>query len=317
METNKMKKTFMTIWIILLALVFFSSEAFPWGSATHVYIDDHLGKKRGMKNMDEIYGGIAPDIFNYMFDTPEYLGYLYYQTHNDFMKVWEEALTGKEKALAYGFVSHNDVWGADYTAHHSGITCGHAEGYVIAKAYILKQILEQVPEYQALELPDTVALEISHNLIENGVDILIKKKDPFIGQKMIFSAVARSHEFPRLIANAYARDFSLYAGISYPEAVNLIKTTEKEFRKMMILYGQALLQDEATAIQLISGQTADLAEGFLGAYGITLPEGTDLTPLIKFAIEQSMVICANDFSDEVEATIDQVDQQLKANGITY
>jgi len=311
-----MKKTFMTIWIILLALVFFSSEAFPWGSATHAYIDDQLNKQKGTKNLNEIYGGMAPDMFNYMFESP-YLQDFYIATHYDFMKMWDTSKNSLEKSLAYGFVSHNDMWGIDYTAHHSGITYGQTEGYVIAKAYILKQILEEVPEYQALGLPDPVALEVSHNLIENGVDILIKRSDPLIGGKIISSALRRNPQFPRLLVRAYAEDFSTIAGISYPEAVNLIKTTEKEFRKTIVLYGYALTQDEETAIQLISEQTADLAEGFLGANGITLPEGTDLTPLITFAIQQSIEICADDFSDEVEATIDQVDQQLKANGITY
>jgi hypothetical protein len=207
------------------------------------------------------------------------------------------------------------------SAHHSCITCSKSEGYIIVKAGILKGIVEQDPtygqQYKALGISDSVALEVFHNLVEPSVDVLMKRIDPLIGQKTISSALLRSPEFPLFLVKAYAKDFSKYFGIRYLEAVNIITSSEKEFRKTTILYGQALTQDEATAIQLISEQTADLAEGFLDAYGITLPEGTDLTPLIKFAIEQSMVICANDFSDEVEATIDQVDQQLKANGITY
>ena len=58
----------MGISIVILAVVLFSSEAFPWGWAVHTYIDDHLGTNRGLRNMNEIYGGMAPDVFNYMFD---------------------------------------------------------------------------------------------------------------------------------------------------------------------------------------------------------------------------------------------------------
>lgn len=316
MKIKRIGKPIVVLGIIFFTLAMFSSNAFPWGYATHAYIDDHIGKTKSSKNINEIYGGMAPDMFNYMFESP-YLQDFYIATHYDFMKIWDTSKSSLEKALAYGFVSHNDMWGVDYTAHHSGITYGQTEGYVIAKSYILKQILEQVPEYQALLLPDTVALEISHNLIESGVDILMKRSDPLIGEKIVSSAIYRNPQFPDFLVEEYAEDFSTIAGISYPEAVNLIKTTEKEFRKTMILYGQALNQDETTSIQLISEQTADLAEGFLVAYGITLPEGTDLTPLITFAIQQSIEMCADDFADEIEATIYQVDQQLKANGINY
>jgi len=85
----------------------------------------------------------------------------------------------------------------------------------------------------------------------------------------------------------------------------------------MILYGQALTQDEATAIQLISEQMAELAKSYLAVYRITLPEGVDLTPLIKFAIEQSMEICADDFDGEIAATINFVDKQLISHGISH
>lgn len=47
-----------------------------------------------------------------------------YETHYDIMKVWEAAQSKPGKALAFGFVSHNEVWGVDSTAHRSGITFG-------------------------------------------------------------------------------------------------------------------------------------------------------------------------------------------------
>lgn len=316
-----MKKKYMTLWAIFLALVFFPSMAFPWGSATHAYIDDRIGKKEVLKNMNEIYGGMAPDVFNYMFDNPAYMSFLSYQTHNEFMKVWKAARFVGGKALAYGFVSHNDMWGADSTAHYSCITCGEADGYAYAKAGILKGIIERDPTfgplYKALGIPDPVALEVFHNLVENGTDILMKRIDPLIGQKIISSALFRSPEFPLLLVEAYAKDFSKYFGIRYIEAVNIITSSEKEFRKNTILYGQALTQDEVAATQLISEQMAELAKSYLAVYGITIPEGVDLTPLIKFTIEQSMEICTDDFYGEIAATINFVNQQLILHRVSY
>jgi hypothetical protein len=66
---------------------------------------------------------------------------------------------------------------------------------------------------------------------------------------------------------------------------------------------------------LIAEQTADISRGFLSAYGIPLPEEIDLIPLITFAIEQSITLCADDFDEEIAATIDYVDQNLQAHGI--
>lgn len=312
-----MKKKIIAAWTMFFALVFLPSTVFSWGSATHAYLDDHIGKREELRNLNEIYGGMANDVFNYMFNYPAYMGYLYYQTHNEFLRVWSIARTRQGKSLAYGFVSHNDMWGADFTAHHSGLTFGQDEGYIIAKARMLKSILEQVKEYNDLKLPDLVALEVAHNLVESGVDLLIKRRAPLIGLKVAASAILRSPELPLFLVKAYAEEFSDYADISYLEAAKIIASTEMDFRKRMILYGQALMQDEAAAIQLISEDWAELAAAYFAMYGITLPEGTDLIPLIKFGILQAMVICAGDFDEEVEATINFVNQQLLLNGIIY
>jgi hypothetical protein len=309
-----------------LMLVFFSSEALPWGWAVHAYIDDDLGRKRGLSNINEIYGGMVPDLFNYMFANPDYLGYLSYQTHNEFMKVWTEARCGSEKSLAYGFVSHNDVWGADSTAHHSGRTFGQAQGYVIAKAELLKpivlEVLEQLFEQLSLEPPspdllDAIALDVSHELVENGIDILMKRIDPMIGQKIMFSALLRSPELPYLLVRAYAADFSDHAGISFHKAAKIITSAETEFRRSMIFYGQALLQDDATSIELISEQTANVAKSFLAAYGIEIPAEIDVTPFVKFLTQEAMAACADDFAFEVTATVGFVNENLAIEGVSY
>ena len=234
------KKTFMASGIIFLVLVFFSSNAFPWGSATHAYIDDRLGKKEWLKNMNEIYGGMAPDLFNYMFDSP-HIQDLYAATHSKFMKVWIAAKLNTGKALAYGFVSHNDMWGADFTAHHKSRTLDPNEGYVITKAKVLEQMLYDT--FKSLGLGGDeyydLRIELCHNLVETGVDILMKRMHPMIGQEIIASTIVRSPEFPILLVKAYAADFSAYFG-GYLKAARLITSAEREFRKTMILYGQAL-----------------------------------------------------------------------------
>jgi hypothetical protein len=321
MRGKEPKKALALMGIIFVTVVFFSTEAFSWGWAVHTYVDDHLGKKRGMKNLDEIYGGMAVDTFNYMFDRPDYLMFLSDQTHHEFMKTWNKADHGRQKSLALGFVSHNDVWGADSTAHHSGRTFGQEQGYVIAKAEILKPVIAGLladllglPPSEALNL---IALEVAHELVENGVDILMKTVDPVIGEKITAAALLRSPEFPLLLVRAYGKDFARAFGIDHLEGAGIIISAEKEFRESMILYGQVLMLDETTALHLISEQTAGVARGFLSANGIELPPDLDIVPLIEFLTAQAMDLCAGDFSLEVDATATYVNRQLKEHGISY
>jgi len=301
--------------VMLLMLHFLCSEAIAWSAATHAYVEDHLGRKRGLDNGNEIYGGMIPDVFNYLFNYPYYLGYLYNETHNEFLKVWNASRWGFERSLAYGFVGHNDVWGTDFTAHHLCQTCGTGEGYAISKA---RQLLAIAPLPSELGIPDEVAIEILHEIVENGVDILVSKKtDPLLGKKIVSSAILRSPQFPLLLVKAYAKDFSSYAGISYAEAARFITLAEKEFRKNLILYGQVLMQDEATAIQLISEQTADLAQAFLGLYGIQLPIPEEkIIQMVVGYTTLAISICENDYQQEIGATIHFVDHQLKGHAIT-
>src|SRR5512147_1842864 len=88
MKTLKGKKSWTILTALVLILGLGTSQAWAWGSATHIYIDDRLNRQGlGQKNLGEMYGGIAPDIYNYLF--APYQPYLYGQTHNDFLKVWE------------------------------------------------------------------------------------------------------------------------------------------------------------------------------------------------------------------------------------
>ncbi len=288
-------------------LVFFfslcvSSAAFGWGSATHACIDGRLGMRNGQKSLDKIYAGMAPDLFNYSFDLP-FLGNLYAGTHYDFMNVRKAARSGAGNALAYGFVSHNDVWGADFTAHHAGRTFGQDEGYVIAKARALA-VLAPLPV--ELGIPEDAALELYHNFVETAVDVLVKRICPDVGQTMTSSALFRSDAFPALLARAYAADFAPWFG-GPGEAAAAIAGTEGMFRQQMAVYGQVLDQDETTAVNLLSGQMASLAVAFLGAYGVTLPPGVDAAALAEAYIYAAMGLCQDDYQAEVEATIDFVD----------
>ena len=173
------------------------------------------------------------------------------------MKVWKASRGNVEKSLAFGFVSHNDRWGADFTACQ---TCGQPVGYAYAKANVLLSI---APLPSELGIPDEIAVEIFHEIVENAVDILVKRTDPLIGYRLSSAALLRSPWFSQLLVRAYAKCFASFAGITELEAAQFIQATENDFREAISSYGQILSQDEATVIQLISEKTETLLKDFL------------------------------------------------------
>jgi hypothetical protein len=289
-------------------------EACPWGSAVHAYIDDHLGVDRPVRNANEIYGGMAPDAFNYMFDHPDQLHFLYAQSHNNFVRLWDVAQRPLGRSVAFGFVSHNDAWGADFTAHHQCTQCGAPYGYVIAKALWMVDNASLA----GLGIPDDVALEVHHNVVESAVDLLIRRQDPHVGQKLTAAALLRSPEFPLLLAEAYARDFSHQFGLTRAEAVKTIAGEEMKFRRIMIQYGQVLMQDDETAIQLVAEQFADQATAYLGSFGVVLPlEPAEVVALAKDLLGLAIRLCEPDYTQEIHETIRVVNRALRTHGIRY
>jgi len=315
MKKIQTRKNVLVVGVICLGLTLSFSEAFSWGFATHAYIDDHLGKKQIQKNLNEIYGGVMPDLFNTLFDTPEYLEFLPVQTHFKSMKVWKASRGEVEKSLAFGFVSHNGRWGADFTAHHTCRTCGQPAGYAYAKAAVLLSEYSLPPE---LGIPDEIAIEIFHEIVENAVDILVKRIDSYVGERLSSAAEQRSPRFPRLLVRAYAKRFASFAQITELEAAQFIQAAESDFRDAIDSYGQILSLDERDAIQLISQQTASLAQGFLALYGIDLsipPE--QVVAMVASYMLSAIQLCQDDYLDEIEATIPYVRHKLRIHGVTY
>jgi hypothetical protein len=314
MNSNKIKVS-----VGLLAVFVLVSSAYPWGSATHAYIADHIGRILGLNNSNEMYGAMAPDIFNYMFSSP-YMPYLENQTHGvfpsdvSFLKVWYNASWGLQKALAYGWVCHNDVWGADSVAHHKAlidkmpVPYPYDPGWVIIKAFELEGRINLTGYLKGLGMGQVeasyFAIEICHNLIETAGDILLKDYDFLIGAKVMSAALLRSADFPGLLVKAYALDFSHAYGLSLPAASLIITTAEKSFKDMMVQYGGALLQSKDVAVQALAGQMADLASAFLGGQ-VQLPPKDEVVALLAAGTIQAIDICKtnNCFIKEVNAVI--------------
>ena len=125
---------------IIVSLWSMGAPLYGWGSATHAYIASQLSDNPGAASLQQMYGAVLPDVFNLMLGEP-FQGPLCTQTHEQFVKVVENAATERDRAVAYGFASHNEAWGADRTAHISSVT--HPEtGYVTGKRDQLVAALE-------------------------------------------------------------------------------------------------------------------------------------------------------------------------------
>ena len=300
--------------LLVMASICTSSLAFAWGSATHALIADRLNVKGPVLTLNQIYGSMGMDTFNYMFGSP-YQGWLGTATHCEPLPVWNFAIFPTAKAQAFGFVSHNNVWGADFYAHQPACSEGATpyDGYIFFNAQTVETAtLSAFPGLAGL-IPAELQHELFRDLTEFGVDILVKRSHPFIGQKIATAALLRSPEFPLLLTAAYARGLSMEFGIPYLQAVSIIRTEELNFRLLTLLYGQALTQNEATAIHLVSAQMASLAVTSLGL-PLTVEQ---LTPMIEYSINQAVTVCEPTYATEIANVISSVRTNMLSHWIWY
>lgn len=311
------------IGIVLVGLMvlgtWFAPSGFSWEKGTHAFIADMLSKGGLLKGAEAMYASMAPDAFNYMFTNPglTYREFLYGKTHFEAEKVPAAVRYGYERTAAFGFLSHNNAWGADRTAHTASLTLDPTEGYVITKARMLHGFLMNDPGYAALlgGVPE-VALEICHSIIEAAGDIILKHYDPTVGGKLTEMAVKPRTNVQNLMVRAYAEDLAGFSQttlfpLTSSQAKQLIIEAETEFRTAAIGYGFLLSGDDETLTANIIEQFKGLAGAFLAAYGLPVPDDATLTVLIQAGLGVSLQLCQGDYMAEVLATVDYVWDQLK------
>jgi len=314
-----MKKKIFVVLSAGLVIALLSGSATAWERGTHAFIADALKKAGGPYNIEEMYGAMAPDAFNYLFADPglAYKDYLYDQTHHYFMKVRNAVKWGYEKSSSNGFLSHNDIWGADSTAHIASRTLLPNEGYVITKATMLNGwLMANVPEYAALlgGYPD-VALEICHNIVEAAGDIVLARYDASVGAKIVEIALRPKPNMQNLMVRAYAQGLSDFSNLTaYPistvQAEQFIRIVETEFRTSCIAYGYLLQQDEAVILANVIDQFKQLAQAYLMAYGLPVPDDATLTALLQVSFQVADSLISGDYMNEILATIPMVKRNM-------
>ena len=302
----------------LLALFCCAVPAYPWGWAAHTYVIDQTGTKSPSANLQEVYGGMAVDCFNYLTLADPNLApvqnILFHEAHYQPLSLWENAAPAL-KPLAYGFVSHNEAWGEDRTAHVQNLTIGGNEGYVIIKARELAGELSAALQ-GAVGADDL--LVVSHELIEYGIDLLVRKElNPAIGLEMANAAMQRDSAFPALLSSTFGPALSPL-GFSPEQAAGLIIGAEAQFRQTMVWYGLILATpDDAQMMNLLVQFLLPQAQAYFLANGIILPSEVDLGQVIQFAITKSIQLCEGDYLMELKRTKSHTVSQLAVNGVLY
>ncbi len=316
---------------IVLMSTCLASQAFAWGSATHAYICDHIGKgdRYPLQNLNEIYGGMAPDVFAYLFDYPELIDIMYWMTHYDappqgvpielpsYMDVWRNAKTVLGKAAAWGFLSHNGETGADATAHgHYDYT--NPDAYIISKAVMMAKQTSYADKLLALKVEGRLLFELCHIFIESAVDIKLAEVHHNLGIKISTAALSRTPEFSSNFAETYSKALKQVSNLLTPSkpisqaaAAQVIRRAENDFRTKMISYGYALAQENSK--QLVAENLADVALDYLQAYGIPIvgipPEM--LSELAFGLLMEAYQTYTQDYSDAVEYTVSYVKANIK------
>lgn len=307
------------LWIAVLVATF-ATDAGAWGSITHAHLANELGAQRGLPNAQEIYGSTLPDMFNLMHGSP-YKDYLWTETHYGFMKVANRCGGRNLDAFAFGFVSHNDDWAADLTAHHDARTMPGI-GYVIAKVNALVPALKPqlvdllnaagVPGAEALA--DQLAPGLAENFVETAVDLLVREnEDPLIGYRLSIAAQLRDYRIPFRIFGAYAADFAGEFGIPLFEAAVILLRAEKEYRDLMRMYGYIFTLEMSQSVTLLSNWGAELAAGLLKAEtGMDIAVPPEM--LEDFLYEDVLPLIEPDYSAEIAATLDYLEVGMAAHG---
>ncbi len=289
---------------ILLAFAILVPAALAWGPATHVYIAKQV-QNENLELKNQLYGAVAPDVNQVI--SSDQLSPFFFATHYQFMNVWDTAKYGStaQKSLAYGFVTHNEAWGADYTAHISSRTLNPQTGYVIQKANVLCFVLGQQLQQAGLsQYAGLLTTDNCHFVLEYGIDLMIRQQNPDVAHWLAGASLHRSSEMPGLLATAYSGYGTQFAGAFIP--------ADEAWRQNIHYYASLLELPMDEAVPQVAAYLTGLAQ----QQGI-IPSGVDpqvAQLLIYTALLDSMAICA-DYPAELDATVPYVQEQLAAHGV--
>lgn len=308
----------------LFALVLLSVLASPcsvrgWGWATHAYIEARLAHNEGAGRCfyEGLYGAVAPDAFSIVtLSDSTSAAYLTLQTHKHFLKLETCGRKMGVGSFVFGFLTHNENWGADFTAHRCGVEMNI--GYVESKARLLRRTvaswLEGILRDAGIVFPSVlasqVAPDLSHELVEAAVDLLVKRNNwPSVGSELSEAARRRPEEIPEAISCGYGRRVARKMGISFEDAQGMIVQAEAIFRDIIGRYGEILSLGDGEDIRVLAQEGAMLLGTSIGSLvneEVRVPE-EDLVGMLLLAME----MVGEDYMAQLDGTVERMRKRKK------
>jgi hypothetical protein len=330
---------------VLGLLAALSISASAWAPGTHAYIAGKL--KPGVDPTNIMFGSVAADI-NQILSTDQNSPF-FWATHYGFAGVWGAAqlMPGETpKVLAFGYVTHNEAWGADHYAHIQSRLYPRyrnpdprypgQNGYVWVKAAQLCAVMKG--QLQAAGMAGGMSEVLlsdpmnCHFIVEYAMDLLLKAtRDPKIGQKLLDAA----SNYDQTTLGALFMAGYPSPDIPYPPPLNTqpmgvgMAAYQGGWAMLIQMYADALNKPTMhEAVPAVSAFLEVLAERLLAAQlRAALNLGPDdpipdavkqqLTTLIHLGIVDSLMICSYDFNPELDLTIKSVRQNLATNEVEF
>jgi hypothetical protein len=188
-------------WLAMVVLVLAAVPAAAWGPGAHVVVALGVAQQNGASvgsdylALQAAYGATAPDIA-WRAEEPLQSA-LGAAMHDDpgYREPWDLASPWSpvQRAFAWGWLTHNQEWGADHYAHIVSPTDGAGPGYIVAQAAVLAEA-QGIPE------------EVAHDYVEVAVDLLLDQQYPGLrlGGVLKSSAASRDSQVRSLVVKSYA-----------------------------------------------------------------------------------------------------------------
>jgi hypothetical protein len=141
--------------LMLVTIVCAGSRIQAWNPATHIYIAQRVYP--AYEDSPFLwYGAIAPDMAMYVYPDASKWSSSFWDTHWVALDLRPWASNGWERIFARGWITHNEMYGADHYAH--GYPPLYLAGYITFRANLLAAFAH-------------ISTDLAHMALEAAVDI--------------------------------------------------------------------------------------------------------------------------------------------------
>lgn len=265
--------------LVVVVVVLAGARLQAWNPATHIYIAQKVYPAYAQAPQ-LWYGAMAPDLSMYVPD-PNAWSTAFWDTHWIAPDLRPWARTNAQRTFARGWITHNEMYGADHYAH--GLPPYYLAGYVTLRANLLAKAA-------------TISPDLAHYAVETAVDILMQTRHPELADELM-GAVPES---PTLVDGLLARVFAWWP-LRRTDAATLASA---EYAFGNVIQGTPSLPGYAIALKYSTVQDYEA----MVAVGVQLQQQMGLPPdpdQVRALLAASIGMCG-DYETAINLTIKAV-----------